>query len=55
MANNTCKLCNEKIEEEHKKLKGTIVKVKDSDNKNQFAYVCSACQKKDDWLEQVKK
>jgi hypothetical protein len=49
-----CVLCNEEIEEEHGKLKGTIVKAKDEKNKNQLIYVCSLCQKKDGWIENAK-
>ena len=51
---NKCVLCNEKIEEENGKLKGTIVKVTDENKKNQFIYVCSGCQKKDDWINEAK-
>jgi len=49
-----CILCDEKIEEEYGKLKGTIVKVKDENNKNQFIHVCSDCQKEDNWIEKAK-
>jgi hypothetical protein len=49
-----CVLCNEEIEEEHGKLKGTIVKAKDEKNKNQLIYVCSVCQKKDGWIDNAK-
>ena len=49
-----CAICNEKIEEEFRKLKGTIVKAKDENNKNQFIYVCSDCQKQDGWIEKAK-
>jgi hypothetical protein len=49
-----CVLCNEEIEEEFGKLKGTIVKTKDEKNKNQLIYVCSICQKKDDWIDNAK-
>jgi len=51
---NKCSICNEKIEEEYRKLKGTILKVKDEGNKNQFIYVCSDCQKQDEWIEKAK-
>ena len=41
-----CELCNEKIEEDEMgKINGTIVKIKNSDNKNDFKYVCNDCQK----------
>ena len=49
-----CILCNGKISEEFGKLKGTILKAKDENNKNQFIYVCSLCQKKDNWIEEAK-
>lgn len=49
-----CSLCNEKIEEEHGKLKGTLIKARDENNKNQFIYACSDCQKKDNWIEEAK-
>ncbi len=49
-----CAICSEKIEEEYGKLKGTIIKVKDENKKNEFIYVCSYCQKKENWIEQAK-
>jgi len=49
-----CALCNEVIEEEAGKLKGTIVKAKDENNKNQFILVCSDCQKKEGWIDKAK-
>ena len=49
-----CVLCDEKIEEEFGKLMGTMLKVKDENNKNQLTYVCSTCQKQDKWLENAK-
>ena len=49
-----CEICSEKIEEEHGKLKGTVVKVKDENGKNNFVYACSKCQKKENWIEEVK-
>ncbi len=49
-----CAVCSEKIEEEHGKLKGTAVKVKDENGKNNFVYACSSCQKKENWIEEVK-
>jgi hypothetical protein len=49
-----CAICNEAIEEEFGKLKGTIVKAKDENNKIQFIHVCSICQKKDDWVNTAK-
>ena len=51
---NKCVLCNEKIEEDFGKLKGTIVKSVDENKKNKFIYVCSDCQKKDDWINDAK-
>ena len=54
MAKITCILCNEKLEQEHGKLKGTILKVKDEKNKNQFIHVCDDCQKKKEWINEAK-
>ena len=52
---NKCFLCNDVIEEEYNKLKGTIIKIKDKNNKNSFRYVCNECQKKPDWINSAKK
>jgi len=49
-----CVLCNEKIEEEFGKLKGTIVKARNEKGVNDLIYVCSLCQKKDNWIEDAK-
>ncbi len=49
-----CILCNERINEDYGKLNGAILKVKDENNKNQFLYVCSYCQKEKEWLEKAK-
>lgn len=49
-----CVICNENIIEEFNKLQGTIVKAKDENNKNQFIYVCSNCQKQEGWIEKAK-
>jgi len=49
-----CIICNEKIEEEFGKLKGTYVKAKNINGKNELIPVCSDCQNKDDWIEQAK-
>ncbi|MFA5259000.1 MAG: hypothetical protein WC979_08765 [Candidatus Pacearchaeota archaeon] len=49
-----CAICNESIEEEYGKLKGSIVKAKDENNKNQLIHVCSSCQKQDKWIEKAK-
>jgi hypothetical protein len=48
-----CCICNEKIEEEYNKLKGTMLKVKEN-NKNNFIYVCNNCQKQKNWIEKAK-
>jgi len=44
-----CILCNEKINEEYGKLKGTLIKAKNEKGVNEITHVCSHCQKKDDW------
>ena len=49
-----CVICNEKIEEEYGKLKGTLVKSKNEKGVNDFIYVCKDCQKKDKWVEEAK-
>jgi len=42
-----CEICNNRIDETFlNKLDGTAIKVKDTNNKNQFVYICSDCQKK---------
>ncbi len=48
-----CAVCNRKIEKEFGKLKGTMLKVIDN-HKNKLIYVCSACQKKQGWIEKAK-
>ena len=48
-----CAICSKEISEEYGKLSGTIVKVKEN-NKNQFIYVCSNCQKREKWIEEAK-
>ncbi|MBT4165562.1 hypothetical protein HOE04_00810 [archaeon] len=54
VATKKCILCNEKIEEEYGKLKGTIIKVKDENKKIQFIPVCSTCQKQSDHIDNAK-
>ncbi len=49
-----CAICNEKIEEEYGKLKGTILKAKNVNGKNELIPVCNECQKKEDWIETAK-
>jgi len=49
-----CVLCNEKIPEEFGKLRGTVIRVVDENKKRQLIYVCSSCQKKDNWIEDAK-
>ena len=42
-----CEFCNEKIaEDEMGKIEGTVIKVKDKENKNELHYICRECQKK---------
>ena len=48
-----CAICNEKIEEEYGKLKGTMLRVKNEKGKKEFVYVCSSCQKLDNWIEKA--
>lgn len=49
-----CVMCHENITEEHGKLLGTIVRAKNLNNKNEFLYVCSSCQKREKWVEKAK-
>ena len=49
-----CVICGEKIEEEYGKLKGTMLRVKNEEGKREFIYVCSSCQKLEDWIERAK-
>lgn len=49
-----CAICNQVIEEDYGKLKGSILRVKDEKKKNQLIYACSDCQKKEDWIEKAK-
>lgn len=49
-----CVICSETIEEEYGKLKGTIVRAKNEDNKNECIHVCSNCQKNDGWIDKAK-
>ncbi len=46
-----CAICNKNISEISGKLKGTIVKVKNEKGKEQKIYVCSECEKENDWIE----
>ena len=48
------KIIFEKIQEEYGKLKGTIIKSIDENKKNKLIYVCSDCQKKDNWIDNAK-
>lgn len=49
-----CAICNEKIEEDYGKVKGTMLRVRDENKKNQLIYVCSVCQKHEGWIEKAK-
>ena len=49
-----CVLCDEDIFGEHDKLRGVIVRAKNLENKNEFLYVCSSCQKQEKWVEKAK-
>ncbi len=49
-----CINCKEPISEEYGKLKGTVIKVIDENRRKNYIYVCSDCQKKDDWIEKAK-
>jgi len=47
-----CAICDEEILEEFGKLYGTMLKVKE-ENKNSLIFVCSDCQKTDNWAEKA--
>ena len=49
-----CIFCDEDIDEDSEKLSGTVVKATDEHKKNQFIYVCSDCQRKENWIEKSK-
>jgi uncharacterized protein YlaI len=49
-----CVLCDEKIEGDFGKLRGTIIKVRNENNKNELIYVCSECQKQKGWINDAK-
>ncbi len=43
---NKCEICNVKImEDEMGKLLGTIIKIKNEDERNEHKYVCKECQR----------
>ncbi|MBS3093130.1 hypothetical protein J4456_00950 [Candidatus Pacearchaeota archaeon] len=46
-----CILCGESITEDFGKLQGTVIKIKNEKNVNEFLYVCSLCMKDEKWLE----
>ncbi|MDP2924955.1 MAG: hypothetical protein Q8N99_01140 [Nanoarchaeota archaeon] len=54
MSDKKCILCNETMDEEHGKLKGTIVKVLNEKKKTEFIYICPSCQKQENWIEKAK-
>lgn len=54
MSTKKCVICNETIPEEYGKLKGTIVKVLNENNKKVFLYICSECQKIEGHVEKAK-
>ncbi len=49
-----CVLCNNKIEDNYGKLRGTFVKARDVDGRNKLISVCSDCMKGKDWIEKAK-
>jgi DNA-directed RNA polymerase subunit RPC12/RpoP len=48
-----CSICNKEVEEDYGKLNGTMLKIK-NDNKNSLIYVCSECQKQENYIEKAK-
>ena len=49
-----CAICDEDISEEHGKLSGTMLKIRDLESKKDLVFVCSDCQKTDKWIERAK-
>ena len=53
---NKCEICKEKIvEDEMGKIIGTVIKVKNEDNRNELKYVCKECQKSEKDKELIRK
>jgi hypothetical protein len=48
-----CAVCNKKILEEGGKLQGTLIKVKNEFGKREFVYVCSECEKTENYIERA--
>tara|TARA_Y100000310_G_scaffold341057_1_gene438939 strand:+ start:1229 stop:1402 length:174 start_codon:yes stop_codon:yes gene_type:complete len=48
-----CASCDNVIEEEFGKLKGSLIKVKNEKGKKEFVYVCSDCEKDEKWIEKA--
>lgn len=48
-----CIICSSEINEEYGKLKGTMIKIVEN-KKSRFVYVCSECQKLENWIEKAK-
>ena len=48
-----CAICDEEIQEEYGKLKGTIIKVKNEKGEEQNIYVCSNCEKEEGYIEKA--
>lgn len=46
-----CVLCEEEIDENYGKLKGTVIRAKNELGINEFIHVCTGCQKIDGWRE----
>lgn len=53
MATKKCIICGSEVKEEYGKLRGTVLKVLEN-KKNRPLYVCSDCQKEDNWIEKAK-
>ena len=49
-----CAICSEGVDGEYGKLDGTMLKVRNENGLNEFIYVCSDCQKTDNWIEKAK-
>ncbi|MBS3076032.1 hypothetical protein J4429_06280 [Candidatus Pacearchaeota archaeon] len=49
-----CMICDEVIDEDYGKLRGTLLKVRDENHQNYFIPVCNQCQKQENWIEKAK-
>jgi hypothetical protein len=51
--NPKCVLCEEEIDENYGKLKGTVIRSKDEKGEILLIHVCKYCQRKEGWEEEA--